>query len=824
MLLWLFTLLLIAGHAPAQPPALPWKELLDCELVVKARYRSHRGSALALEIVEVLRGKAGKPGEVLNVKLSGAGVVKLSPRWGGAEREGRKAQVPSILFVNEQGMTTQEIPATYDAEVPHIYFFPRANNLRIEKPGQIQADHRDGWKQALAGEPTPLSFRLLYDINSATSREAIEELFRTRNRETIADLIDALMLPRGSPRWIETHQFAERALATLGDNKGDVYEPVLKALTGSFGGDYDHAFELSRILALGDSKRALADFKALLSAPRPKVSRNGVIWGMQALDTKEGLDYLLELLEAGTPHTLESLKTMMYNEQALGVSLVRRAQVQELAAPRLQKIIKSGVLSQEQQGLAMFREYFRSLVEPAAQNELHWYGQFFPGMNHPARKKFPEWDRLVYEAHGDPEPLLRADLVAGRQLIQALVRKPDPAWKVDAAILQRLTYQYGDPNMVRQYKTPPEPVVRYRDTSTANFHRAAYSDFMKLFKDTPKLSAAYWPRLAGLFPDHPADYFREIISLLESNDEGRLHFAVTQLQNHFFWDFDVDTKDFAPVIRRRVAGIKPLLERMSKGDPLAMRAELLRHFGIKLEGAPGKDWLPAVKSAALSWNPTIKLNAVHVLGMLEEDSGLTTYANYPWVQRKEALEAHLKQTRERLKQPPSLNAAAVEANWKNLGSDDRATAYAAMQALADSPGSVVPWLRKTLKEPGQEAAPDAKKCAKLIADLGSAVFKVRSQASEELKKMGEGVVPHLRQALEKASDLEMRRRIEELLDHHGHENARYYRLVRAVAVLEYSAGPEARALLEELAAGPKEFSLTHEARQALGRLKRYWRW
>src|ERR1700682_5259726 len=92
-LLWLCTagLLLGASHASAQAPAaLTWKELLDCELVVKARYQSHQGSALALEIVEVLRGKAGKPGAVLNVKLSGAGVVKLSPRWDGRERGGRK--------------------------------------------------------------------------------------------------------------------------------------------------------------------------------------------------------------------------------------------------------------------------------------------------------------------------------------------------------------------------------------------------------------------------------------------------------------------------------------------------------------------------------------------------------------------------------------------------------------------------------------------------------------------------------------------------------------------------------------------------------------
>jgi HEAT repeat protein len=801
------------------------KFLLDCETVVKACYQSHKGSELSLEIVEILRGKAGKPGEVLKVKLSGAGVVKLSPRWGGSEAERRKGPVPSILFVHEQGMTTQTIPATYDAAEPHVYFFPKANNLRLDGPSQIQTNRRGAWKLALEGKPLPLSFRLLYDINSSASREAIEELFRTREKEAIADLVDAILVPRGSPRWIETQQFAERALATLGDRNGDVYEPVLKALSGPAGLHYDFSFHLVRILALGDKKRALADFKALLSGPRPRVSPASVIWGMNALDTKEGLDYLLELLEAGGPQALESLKAMMYNEQALAVRMVNRARIQEMAAPRLQKIIKSGVLSKEQQGFAMFREYFRSLVEKVPDNELHWFGVMPHGMNHPAKKTFPDWNRLVYEANGDPEKLLNADLVVGRQLIRNLISKPDLTWKVTPAILEHLSFQYGDPEMVRQFKKPPERVVRYRDTHTANVHRTTHSEFMKLFKETPKLGDAYWARLAGLFPDFPEDYFREILSLLESNSEHHRHFAIVhQLQNHFFWDFDLDPKDLAPVIRQRVAEIKPLLERMSKGDLLTMRAELLRHFGIKLEGPPGKGWLPAVQAAALHWNPTVKLNAVRVLSMLEEDSELTSFANYPWMQRREALEAHLKQTREKLKKLASLTGAGLEGAWKNLGSDDRAVAYAAMQALADSPGSVVPWLRKNLKEPGQDHAPDPKRCAKLIGDLSSAMFKVRSQASEELKNLGEGVVPHLRQALEKAPDLETRRRIEELLDGFGHENSRYYRLVRAIQVLEYSAGREARALLEELARGPTEFSVTHEARQALGRLKRYWRW
>ena len=88
----------------------------------------------------------------------------------------------------------------------------------------------------------------------------------------------------------------------------------------------------------------------------------------------------------------------------------------------------------------------------------------------------------------------------------------------------------------------------------------------------------------------------------------------------------------------------------------------------------------------------------------------------------------------------------------------------------------------------------------------------------------EGVVPHLSKAIEKAKDVETRRRIEEVMDFYGHKSARYYRMVRAIQVLEYLPGPEPRAFLEELATGDANLSLTHEARGALRRVNRYWQW
>jgi hypothetical protein len=769
----------------------------------------------------VLRGTSCKVGDVLPVKLSQAVLISQSRRHGVPGDP--EARIPAIAFVHEDGANLQQFPAALDAERPHVYFFPKEKLPRLDRRGQIQVDYRDGWKEALAGKPINLTFRLLHDPSSDMHREAIDELYRKRGTRTIADLVDALVEPPGRPQWYEVQQFVERVLNTLGDKDGDLHDPVLAALGGLPGGRYDPAFRLSRILCHGDGKRALADLKKLLGDPKSRISRAGVVWGMHNLDSEAGLDYLFELLLADTPQSLESFRAMMHNEQMIAVPMVRRARVQELAVPRLQKILKDGSLSTEQKRWARFREYFHYLTNPLGSNEIAAGPQFYRGQNHPAPKSFPDWDRLVYESQNDPEHLLKADLVEGRKLLRALASKPDPAWKVDPPILQSLMHEYGDPEMVRQTRKPADRVVRYRDTHSANFHRTGYAAFMKMFRGTRKLSDAYWARVAALFADYPNEYFGELTDLIASKEEGLRYFAIEQLKSHFFWDFDLDPKDFRPVTERKLKTVEPLLEDMKKGDMLHRRAVVLRHFGVELKGPPGKAWLPALEKAALSWNQVVKLNALHVLGTLEENAELTLAANYPVVQRKEVMDDIRKRRRDAAKGAGPLPAARIRGLWKDLG-DDRATAYAAMAALARTPASTVPFLRKVLKEPDRDQPVEAKRCARLVADLGSDNVKARAAAAEALKTLGQGTVLHLRDAASKAGDPDTRRRIEALIASLRHENARYHRLVRGIQVLEYSPGAEARALLEELAAGPPDLPITHEARQAMERLRRYWRW
>jgi hypothetical protein len=85
---------------------------------------------------------------------------------------------------------------------------------------------------------------------------------------------------------------------------------------------------------------------------------------------------------------------------------------------------------------------------------------------------------------------------------------------------------------------------------------------------------------------------------------------------------------------------------------------------------------------------------------------------------------------------------------------------------------------------------------------------------------GESAAPALRQALTAAPSMEVRERIEALLRRLDALPADRLRTLRAVEVLEYSATPEARALLERLSGGLAEARLTREAKASVERLAR----
>src|SRR5262245_18645691 len=120
----------------------------------------------------------------------------------------------------------------------------------------------------------------------------------------------------------------------------------------------------------------------------------------------------------------------------------------------------------------------------------------------------------------------------------------------------------------------------------------------------------------------------------------------------------------------------------------------------------------------------------------------------------------------------------------------------------------------TEASPGQSGLaeqPSPEAVAKLIAQLGAEQFRTRQQASEELTKLGEPVLPALRRALTPKTELEVKRRIELIVIRI--KAAPVENLVRAycakpdlardrVELWQSALAPEGRAFRYKLAATP----------------------
>lgn len=168
-------------------------------------------------------------------------------------------------------------------------------------------------------------------------------------------------------------------------------------------------------------------------------------------------------------------------------------------------------------------------------------------------------------------------------------------------------------------------------------------------------------------------------------------------------------------------------------------------------------------------------------------------------------------------QPGSLNDASLTACWEDLRGDDTAKAYVAVRRLIADPARAVPYLAQRLRP---AVPPDEKRVARLVADIDSDDFAARDGAVKELERTGDLVLPALRKALAGKSSLEMRRRIDQLVEKLETITSERLRAIRAIEALEYAGTPQARQLLAGLAEGAAGARKTMEARASLERLNK----
>jgi RNA polymerase sigma factor (sigma-70 family) len=177
---------------------------------------------------------------------------------------------------------------------------------------------------------------------------------------------------------------------------------------------------------------------------------------------------------------------------------------------------------------------------------------------------------------------------------------------------------------------------------------------------------------------------------------------------------------------------------------------------------------------------------------------------------------------ERERNKVSFSSKELEARWNDLADRDASKAYRALCDLVRAARQAVPLLRERLRPAPALEAMLAQRLQQRIADLDSDQFTVREKAREELEKLGELAEPALRTALNGQPSLEVRLRVERLLERlqKGMPCGERLQELRAVETLEHIGTPEACRVLERLAKGAAGARLTQEAQASLARLAR----
>lgn len=160
--------------------------------------------------------------------------------------------------------------------------------------------------------------------------------------------------------------------------------------------------------------------------------------------------------------------------------------------------------------------------------------------------------------------------------------------------------------------------------------------------------------------------------------------------------------------------------------------------------------------------------------------------------------------------------------WVQLMGADRGLAAAAQRQFLASATSHVDFIREQLnKSPINKE--QLKTIHQLIHDLDSDDFNVRDKATEALIALGDAVIDAVQSLAANAPNDEVHYRTELILRKlkaTGTTTSEGSKKVRAVRILERAATPEAKALLEKIAAGEYGFEIAADAKMALQRLQK----
>jgi hypothetical protein len=170
--------------------------------------------------------------------------------------------------------------------------------------------------------------------------------------------------------------------------------------------------------------------------------------------------------------------------------------------------------------------------------------------------------------------------------------------------------------------------------------------------------------------------------------------------------------------------------------------------------------------------------------------------------------------------PVNLQPTAAEALWAALAGKDASQAFEAMRQLTTHPRQAIALIKERVR-PISPADPI--RLTQLVADLQSEQFEPRQQAESELRALGDLAGPALRKALAADPPLDVRQRLERLVDRlrKQTDGTAQLRELRAIELLELIGTPDACQVLQAIAAGAPGARLTLQATGAMQRLGRY---
>jgi hypothetical protein len=283
-------------------PPMRWEEMLSCQLVILAKYEKHEGNSLSLRVVKVLKGKGIKEGDVVPVSLEHRYSVETGPAGEDAMRKDAKADgIPKLCYKQQRDNSDSLVPVKIVSDVrePNIYFLPNAVDRALTLRGQVQpAEQVDGWQQALDGKRMSLIFRLAQNINPTLARDALEELYKTRDAQTLQQLFDWVLNPPQGCGFSNLSYFTpEMMLASIGDHNGDVYDPLIKLFKEEAEGTATYRLTtIAEIVAQVAPERALGDFSEIL-AKGPRSLKEHALHGIGYTGNEKAIDLLIDLLK-----------------------------------------------------------------------------------------------------------------------------------------------------------------------------------------------------------------------------------------------------------------------------------------------------------------------------------------------------------------------------------------------------------------------------------------------------------------------------------------------------------------------------------------------